>query len=261
MSTAGADKEVILEGILSIKAAAESRNRCIIKVLADEKKVRERDRKATHFISFLKAEGIEYELCPREKIDGIVSENSGGSTHGGFVAFAGERSYTPFSAFLEKVAKSGGYAVCLDGVEDPYNFGYSVRSLYAFGAKGVILPERNWMTAASAVARSSAGSSELCEMTLLPDDETAAELIHSHGIDIVCSALSASSVSMYDFSPKKPFILFIGGEKRGISKTFMENADQVVHIPYPNENAKYSLPTASVAAIFSSSLYGKIKAD
>ncbi len=147
----------------------------------------------------------------------------------------------------------------MDGVEDPFNFGYSVRNLFAFGAYGFILPKRNWLTASNVVARSSAGASELCNIAISSDDTSTVELIKQKNIDIVCAALSGDSISLYDFNPTKPFVLFIGGEKRGISKEFMENANTVVHIPYANQNAKYSLPTASAAAIFASHLALKIK--
>ncbi len=248
----------ILEGIISIKSAVTSGKREIVEVLADKKKVLERDRKATHFISFLKQNGIKYTLEDRTIIDERANEHFGsGTSHGGFLAYVKERKYTEFSDFLDNLRESKGYAVYLDGVEDPFNFGYSLRSLYAFGAYGFIMPERNWMSSANVVARSSAGASELCEMTVAPDDETALCLIKKKDIKIICAALSADSVPIYDFSCNDPFILFIGGEKRGISNLFYENADTVVHIPYTNENASYSLPTASVASIFGAHLASK----
>ncbi len=241
----------ILEGIISIKSAVTSGKREIVEVLADKKKVMARDRKATYFISFLKQNGIKYTLKDRSIIDERVNEHFGsGTSHGGFIAYVKERSYMEFSDFLDKLYENKGYAVYLDGVEDPFNFGYSLRSLYAFGAYGFIMPERNWMTSANVVARSSAGASEMCEMTVAPDDEAALSLIKKKGLKIVCAALSANSVPIYDFSCSEPFILFIGGEKRGISPIFYDNADTIVHIPYKNENASYSLPTASVASIF-----------
>jgi len=245
----------ILEGIISIKSAVVSGKREILEVFADKKKVTSRDRKATHFISFLKQNGIKYTLEDRENIDRKASEFIGvGSSHGGFIAYVKERSYTDFSDFLDGLYKNGGYAVYLDGVEDPFNYGYSLRSLYAFGAYGFIAPERNWMSSANVVARSSAGASEMCDMTIAPDDKSALSIIKQKNIKIVCAGLSKNSVPIYDFSYNEPFILFIGGEKRGISSEFFENADAIVHIPYKNTDVSYSLPTASVASIFGAHL-------
>lgn len=243
----------ILEGIVSISAAIKSGKREIIKVLADKKKVLQRDRKATRFISLLKENNISYTLLERSEIDDISNSfPDSGTSHGGFIAYVKERQFTEFSAFLDELIKSNSYAVYLDGVEDPFNFGYSLRSLFAFGAYGFIVPERNWMSSANVVSRSSAGASEMCNISIAPKDDLALEIIRSKGINIVCAGLSANSVDLSSFNCSAPFILFIGGEKRGISQTFFENADTVVHIPYTNAEANYSLPTASVAAIFGS---------
>lgn len=49
----------------------------------------------------------------------------------------------------------------LDGVEDPFNFGAAIRAVYAAGVDGLVVPPRNWPSAAGVVARSSSGTSEL----------------------------------------------------------------------------------------------------
>ena len=60
------------------------------------------------------------------------------------------------------------FIAIIEGVEDPYNFGASLRALAAAGASGLVLPKRNWMNAAATVIKSSAGASES-----LPTAETA----------------------------------------------------------------------------------------
>ena len=249
------NSNIILEGIISIQSAINSKKRSVDKVLVDLKKYKERDRKTTHFVSFLKENNIAFELCDRDYIDKTAAQNNvSGSTHGGFLAFCSERQYMPLDAHLEMLKNEGGYSIFLDGIEDPYNFGYCIRNSFALGAKGFLIPQRNWMQSAGSVARSSAGASEICEMSISSDDNETLNKIKQSGIKIVCAALSGTSIPLYDFKPDFPFILFIGGEKRGISSVFYENADFVVHIPYSNNNAKYSLPAASCAAIFSSHL-------
>ena len=243
------DGEIILEGIISIEAAIKSGKRQILNVFADKEKYEKRDRKAVRFLSYLKKEGIRYTLCERTYIDSITN----GTTHGGFVATVSERSYMDFESFLQNFSKEkAAFAVYLDGVEDPFNFGYSIRNLFAFGCRFFIVPQRNWMSAASTVAKASAGASEVCDICIAPDDDSALNMIKKYGVKTVCAGLSPTSVSLNEFSCIDPFILFIGGEKRGISKVFFEKADTVVHIPYSNPDANYSLPTASCAAIFGS---------
>ena len=240
----------ILEGIISIQSAVNAKKRTIEQVFIDKDKIEKRDRKATHFLSLIKSNDIEYKLCSRDYIDEICQ----GTSHGGVAASVSERTYSAFSDLLDELIYNKSYAVFLDGVEDPFNFGYSIRNLFAFGCRHFIVPSRNWMSSANVVAKSSAGASELCEIATVDNDLLALKLIKEKNISAVCSALSKKSVPLFEFSPPYPFVLFIGGEKRGISKDFIENADYVVHIPYSNNDAKYSLPTASCAAIFGSHL-------
>ena len=252
------DKNVLLEGIISVKAAVEGKNRQVEKVYIDLNKRKQRDRKIMAFVSFLKEENVDFEFLPREQIDGIVRDVSGenaGNSHGGVVAFVSERSFISSDKLFDG-ASYGDYFVFLDGIEDPYNLGYCIRTLYAMGAGGFILPSRDWEKVWSVVARSSAGACELCKIAISENDSETAEAIEKAGLDIVCSALSKDSVPVHSFAPQKPFVLFIGGEKRGISAEFMEKAAKVVHIPYAREDVRYSLPAASVCAIYAFKLYG-----
>lgn len=249
MSDYSAPGRCFLEGGISLEAVIKAKKREIFNVFIDKTKYEKRDRKITHLVSLLKKENLTFTFCDRNYIDSISSGNS----HGGVVAEVGGYSFLKLEDMLTNL-KNGEFVVMLDGVEDPFNFGYSIRNLFAFGCNNFIIPERNWMSASNVVSTSSAGASELCNMAVSNNDDTLAKLIKDCDLDIVCSALSSKSVSLFDFKPKKPFVLFIGGEKRGISKTFMEHSDIVVHIPYTNKDAKYSLPTASCAAIFGSYL-------
>ena len=135
----------------------------------------------------------------------------------------------------------------LDGIEDPYNFGYSLRSLYACGCDGIILPERNWMSAAGVVARSSAGASEMFPM-YTAEAEIAAKIFHEHGYTIVCADEDTENV-LGECTLKTPLLLIVGGEKRGISKSLIELADIRVKIDYARE-FRASLSAASATTMF-----------
>ncbi len=254
----GDNESCILGGIISVNAAIYSGKRKIERVFVDLDKYKKRDRKITSFISNLKRNGIPYELCERELIDSFVREHdeNGGNSHGGVVAVVGKRQFDNVYSLLDKCAEENGYIVFLDGVEDPFNFGYSLRCLYAFGASGVVVPERNWASAAGVCARASAGASELISIACAPDLSTPQNRleflseIKKRGYTVACAAVSSTSVAVDKYNYKAPLILFIGGEKRGISPEFAENADVLLHIPYANKNVRYSLPTAEAASIF-----------
>jgi 23S rRNA (guanosine2251-2'-O)-methyltransferase len=187
--------------------------------------------------------GFDIEYVESKEIDALAT----GLTHGGIVAICEPRQIYPLKDNFNKLSKNGFY-VMLEGVEDPYNFGYSVRSIYASGADGIILSERNWMEVAGIVAKSSAGASERIPMYLSSVNE-AQEIFRSLGYPIVAAGIR-DSVSMYDADLKKPVFLIVGGEKRGISASLLAAADTVVRVEYGRE-FKGSLSTASAATLLS----------
>lgn len=242
----------IFEGMTSISAIikkCEEVGNCqkINKVFVDKDKAKSKSRE----ISYLKRKSIElgFEICysTAEEIDKLTT----GNTHGGIIALCSP-SVIPFlNDKIEKIKPEGVY-IMLDGIEDPYNFGYSVRSIYAAGADGVILTPRNWMNVAGIVAKSSAGASELIDM-FIADPHEAIEIFRNKGYKIICSGIR-NSVSMYDTDMKKPIFLIIGGEKRGISSTIEEKADIVARIEY-GRDFRGSLSAASAATVMSYEIY------
>lgn len=249
------ENRFVLEGAVSIEAVLLHDSRPIERVYFDREKLKKRDRKALFLLHKLNEKAILVETCERAVIDAFVREHGGGNTHGGIVAICGEKRLLPLDELLETVADEGGTVVLLDGVEDPYNFGYAVRDLYAAGIGGLLLPHRNPMTSAGVCARASAGATEMCRMASLPSLSSSEEQVafmrslKKRGFYTVCAAKTGDCEELFSFEPSFPCALFIGGEKRGISPSFVENCDTIVAIPYFSD-ARYSLPTASTAAIF-----------
>ena len=235
----------ILEGMPSISALikaieAERSDRRILKIMIDEQKKSSKRRE----IGFLKAKSsllsFEIEWSDNDRI----SELTVGNTHGGIIALCTPRTIPDLtSAYI----KPDGVYFMLEGVEDPYNFGYAVRSLYASGADGLILPPRNWMGTAGVVARSSAGTSELMNM-YVSDPLEAADLFAERGYKIVCAGIR-DSVSLFSADLKKPLFVILGGEKRGISGSLLQKANEIVRIDYGTE-FQGSLSTAAATAVF-----------
>ena len=236
----------VFEGMTSIRAIINSSNegindRQIKKILFDK----ERLLKIHKEIGYLRAisEDKKFEIVPstKEELDNITL----GSSHGGIVAVTGDRTLPSFDESVE--LEPNGFYAMIQGIEDPYNFGYSLRSLYATGCTGIILPERNWMSAAGVVARSSAGASEMFKI-YKADPLEAAKIFKARGYKIVCADERTDNV-LGSCELKTPLLLIVGGEKRGISRALVDNADILVKINYAREfNA--SLSAASATTMF-----------
>ncbi len=235
----------ILEGMTSISAllnSAAENNRRIIKILYNEEKTKKHYREFSYLRKMSELHGFELETVSED----IIESNTIGNTHGGVIAICTDRDIKQLEI---SDIKENGFYFMLEGIEDPYNFGYSLRSLYASGVDGIILTPRNWMSAAGVVARSSAGASELINM-YVSEPATAIELFKSRGYRVYC-ADKPNSVSIYETELKKPLFVIVGGEKRGNSKPVLEAADQIIRIDYGRDfPAALSAASASTVIAF-----------
>lgn len=244
------EKMVVFEGMTSISAVIKSArsasttpsfayDRQIRTVLFDKAKLNSKSREYK-FLTYASADmGFELKVCEADEIETLAN----GNTHGGIVALCGDRTITRLT--IENIADRGFYAL-IEGIEDPYNFGYSIRSLYAAGVDGIILTPRNWMSAAGTVAKASAGTSELLPM-YCTESTSVGEFFHAKGYKIAAAGIR-DSVSFADADLKKPLLLIVGGEKRGISRSLLDSVDTTVRIDYARD-FKGSLPTASAVSV------------
>ena len=236
----------VFEGMTSIRAILASidanvNTRKINRILFDKARLS----KIAKNISYLRAVSQKYGFDIVESTAEEISEYTLGNTHGGIIAFAEERIIPDLSDDSD-IKKDGFYAM-IEGIEDPYNFGYSLRSLYATGCDGIILTERNWMSAAGVVARSSAGASELFPI-FKSDPVKAAMFFKRLGYTVVCADEDTDNI-LGKCELKLPLLLIVGGEKRGISAALMKEADLKVKIDY-KRNFRASLSAASATTMF-----------
>lgn len=240
----------LMEGMSSISAVIKAieaghTDRRILSVFIDSAKKSSKRREISFLSRKSKELGFTIEFCD----EATISEFTVGNSHGGIIAFCSERN---IPALTKSAIKPNGVYYLLEGVEDPYNFGYAVRSIYAAGGDGIILSPRNWMGVAGVVARSSAGSSELIDM-FVSEPEEAANIFKELGYKVICAGIR-DSVSIFDADLSYPLFVVLGGEKRGISRALLDKADETVRIDYGND-FNGSLSTAAASAVFAFEIY------
>jgi 23S rRNA (guanosine2251-2'-O)-methyltransferase len=229
---------VVLEGFVSVQAALQSGSRDLHAIYVRRDKW---DTEAAWLENQAKAASI-----PLQRVEtAVIDSHAGGSTHGGVVALAGPRKFVDLAQI--GADRPAPFVVMIDGVEDPFNFGQAVRALYAAGADGLIVRPRNWMSAASVVARASAGATERIPTAIAETARDAASFFKKHGLRIACATLD-KAIPLYDADLTVPLFMVIGGEKRGITRSFLESADLRLAIPYGRDFAQ-SLGTATAAAV------------
>ena len=163
------ESSTVFEGMTSIRALLDNLKdnktnaRKIVEILYDVDKEASKRKE----INYLKRMGELFSFPVIGKSSSEIDKYTIGASHGGIIALCEQRLYDTISC--DKI-KENGFYVMLDGIEDPYNFGYALRSIYASGADGIILSERNWLSASGVVCRSSAGASERLNVYIAKED-------------------------------------------------------------------------------------------
>ena len=242
----------LMEGMVSVRAGLEgmaggTNDRRITELFYAEDRTKSHAKELAWLSHRAQEYGFPIHICPAAEIDALCI----GNTHGGVLARCTARSIPTLTESTP--LPPNGFCVMLEGIEDPYNFGYAMRSLYASGADAVILSPRNWMTAAGIVCRASAGASERFPMYVSESGANAADIFRAAGYKIICADI-ADSVPMYDADLSRPVFLIVGGERRGISRAVLKKADAVVRLDYgrPFDGA---LSAASAASILAFEIY------
>lgn len=228
----------ILEGFLSVRAALKAGSRPIHAIIVRRDKW---DRGIAWLEHVARDAGIPFERADPAEIDAIAQ----GTTHGGVIARVGPRAFVPLGDLA--AGAEAPFVAMLDGVEDPFNFGQAVRALYAAGAHGLVVRPRSWLSAAGTVARASAGASEWMPTAIAETALEAAAHFRARGLTIACTA-QQGAVSIYETDLSGPLFLVIGGERRGITRSFLEQADLLLAIPY-GRAFDQSLGTTAATAV------------
>lgn len=243
----------LLEGMTSVRAVLRAfdqgiNDRRITEILYSTDRADARKKE----LNYLSKVANQYGFTVTAHTDEEISALAIGNSHGGILARCTPRTLPELTSLPADYLPQNGFFAMLDGIEDPYNFGYALRSIYAAGVDGIILPRRNWLTAAGVVARASAGASELLPL-YMADPAEAAAYFKAIGYRVICADMP-NSVSLYDADLTKPIFLIVGGEKRGIRASVLEQADQIVRIEYGREFGA-ALSAASASTILAYEVY------
>jgi len=135
--------------------------------------------------------------------------------------------------------------VALDGVTDPRNLGAVIRSAAAFGADGVLLPQRRSAGITAVAWRTSAGTAAKIPVAVATNltrtlRDYAAEGMMLVGLD-ADGTISVDELSL----ATSPLVVVVGSEGGGLSRLVRETCDETVSIPM---SAGVDSLNASVAA-------------
>ncbi|MGI8658560.1 MAG: TrmH family RNA methyltransferase [Candidatus Limnocylindria bacterium] len=227
-----------VEGHLSIEACLEAGVRRVRRIWA----TRPGDRRFGRLRTLARERNVTIEQVEAETIEQLAS----GRSHGGVIGLVGARSELSVGSLLAEVGERA-MVVMLDGIEDPFNYGQAVRALYAAGVDGLVV-RRSWETALGTVTRASAGATELLPTARADTPEEAADACRRVGMRVACAVPAASATELSEADLDGGLFVLIGGERRGVTRSFVDQADEQLRIGYGRPDAP-ALGVATSAAI------------
>lgn len=133
--------------------------------------------------------------------------------------------------------------VLLDGIEDPQNLGAIIRSAYALGAHGVVLPKKRAAGVTPAVVRASAGAAMHMPITRVTNLKQAIEVMVRR--NVWTAAATLEGMPAHEARLDGALGVVIGSEGKGVKPSLVKACDMAVTIPL---SADFDSLNASVAA-------------
>ncbi|KID31664.1 23S rRNA (guanosine(2251)-2'-O)-methyltransferase RlmB [Prauserella rugosa] len=187
--------------------------------------------------------GISILEVPRDELD----RKTGGAVHQGLGLQVPPFQYAHPDDLVAAARDSGEppLIIALDGVTDPRNLGAVIRSAAAFGAHGVLLPQRRSAGMTAVAWRTSAGTAAKLPVAVATNLTRQLQAWASEGMMIAgLDADATLDVDGLDIATD-PLVIVVGSEGRGLSRLVRENCDVTVSIPMSPEVESLN---ASVAA-------------
>jgi 23S rRNA (guanosine2251-2'-O)-methyltransferase len=140
--------------------------------------------------------------------------------------------------------------VALDSVTDPRNLGAVVRSAAAFGAHGVVVPERRAAGMTASAWKTSAGAAVRLPVARATNLTRQLKSFQRAGLMVAgLDAAGDRDVADLDLSAD-PLVLVVGSEGTGLSRLVREQCDVLVRIPMQADSESLNAGVAAGIALY-----------
>lgn len=178
----------------------------------------------------------------KRELDGLA----GTSHHQGVVLVGPAFGYVDLQELLDRAPVTAPIVV-LDHITDPHNVGAIARSAAAFGAAGLIVPERRAAPISAAAWKASAGTLARLPVARIGNLVQTLQRLQERGY--FCLGLDGAGTTDLDDIPTHlaadHVVLVIGSEDTGLARLTAQTCDLLIRIPMSGEAESLN---ASVAA-------------
>jgi 23S rRNA (guanosine2251-2'-O)-methyltransferase len=208
----------------------------------------ERDDRLRDILSFAAENGIPLLQATRSELDRLT----GGGVHQGVALQLPAFEYADADDVLADAldADTPGLVVACDSITDPRNLGAIIRSAAAFGAHGVIIPERRSAQMTAAAWKTSAGAAARVPVALVTNLNRTLKAYAGAGFTVVGLAGEAETDVAGFPGIDGPVLLVVGSEGEGLARLVRENCDVLVTIPIHSEVESLNASVAAAIALY-----------
>jgi 23S rRNA (guanosine2251-2'-O)-methyltransferase len=192
--------------------------------------------------------GVSLLEVPRTELDRLTS----GAVHQGLAAKVPAYEYAHPDDLLGRAAemREKPLIVALDSVTDPRNLGAVVRSAAAFGAHGVLVPERRAAGMTASAWKTSAGAAARVPVAQATNLVRQLKAYQQQGCMVVGLAADGDVALPELDLADGPLVVVVGSEGKGLSRLVAETCDQLVSIPMVNSVESLNAGVAASVTLY-----------
>ena len=186
--------------------------------------------------------------APRPELDRITA----GAAHQGIALTVPPYEYAHPADLVTAAEQTDQVplVVALDGVTDPRNLGAVVRSAAAFGAHGVVVPQRRSAGMTASAWKASAGAAARTPVARATNLARQLRAYRDGGLSVVGLAGDGGcEIGEIDLL-EEPLCLVIGGEGTGLSRVAGQACDVIARIPITGDVESLNAGVAAGIALY-----------
>lgn len=238
-------ESTIIYGKNAVLEALESGSREFNKILISNNS--RSDAKLEKIKELASKQGIVFQFAAPQKLNQIEPEGR----HQGVIAQISPIKYTDLDDFIEQHRGQQTSIVMLDGVEDSHNVGAIIRSCVCAGVSAIILPSRRGVLINSTVEKTSAGAVSHISIIKVNSLVNAIQRLKENDYWVIASDHHAKD-NYYDIDYNMNFVLIMGAEHAGISRSLLKLSDFTVKIPMLTNFNSLNVSNAAAIILFES---------
>jgi 23S rRNA (guanosine2251-2'-O)-methyltransferase len=200
-----------------------------------------------NLMALLKEKDVPCQFVPAERLNKI---DKGGRSQG-VVAYMAQIDYTPFEEAVENAFRKSDAPVfvMLDGVSDVRNLGAIARTAECAGVSAIILPAKGGAAINAEAIKVSAGALLRIDTCKTQNLRIPIYYLKERGFQVVAATEKTDSL-IYEADFKKPTVIVMGSEGKGISDSVMKLCDAKVKIPMHGEIESLNVSVATSIILF-----------